>query len=237
MHYEDKLLPISGLQHLVYCLRQCALIHVEQVWADNELTTSGQVLHQRTNSGIGETRSGNRITRSMDLVSYRLGLVGKADVVEFTPPVGISPIEAQRIARENRGNDGWEGWIITPVEYKRGKQKKSRIWGDCDRVQLCAQALCIEEMLGVTLHFGQLFYGMERRRLHVALDDDLKKKTEELAQQLRDLIHSTQLPPPLRDRRCDRCSLKAHCMPEQVQSPAKASRWLSNQIARHLGDS
>lgn len=234
MYSEDKLLPISGLQHIVYCPRQCALIHIEQVWADNELTMSGKVLHQRTNSGIDETHSGNRITRSMDLVSYRLGLVGKSDVVEFTPPSGISPIEAKRIAHERRGNGGWEGWSITPVEYKRGKQKKSRIWGDCDRVQLCAQALCIEEMLGVTLHFGQLFYGMERRRLDVPLNDDLKKRTEELTQQMHVLLHRIQLPPPLKDRRCDRCSLKAQCMPGQVQSPTKASRWLSQQIARHL---
>lgn len=230
MFTTEELLPISALQHLVYCPRQCALIHVERVWSDNDLTAEGQVLHRRTNSGRDESLDGKRIVRSMDLVSYRLGLIGKSDVVEFVVPPGIRPKDANQIVPQIRSG-GAEGWAVIPVEYKRGRPKTGAKWGDCDRVQLCAQALCLEEMLEVRIDFGQLFYGEKKRRVDVVFDDSLRGKTELLAQQLRTTLYTSSLPPPVNDRRCDRCSLVKHCMPEQTHNPNRASRWIARQLA------
>jgi CRISPR-associated exonuclease Cas4 len=230
MFTTDELLPISALQHLVYCPRQCALIHVERVWSENELTAEGQVLHKRTNSGRSESLDGKRIVRSMDLVSYRLGLVGLSDVVEFTAPSGVRPKDANKVAAEIRSS-GSTGWKVTPIEFKRGRPKTGAKWGDCDRVQLCAQALCLEEMLGIHIETGQLFYGEMKRRLDVQFDELLRTKTEELAMQLRATLCSSSLPRPVNDRRCERCSLKKQCMPEQTYSPNRASRWITQQLA------
>ena len=144
MFTEDDLLPISALQHLLFCERQCALIHVEGLWADNVLTVEGTHMHRRSDEGADEKRDGVRIVRALPLRSLRLGLAGRADVVEF-----------------HRGEPG-AAWAPFPVEYKRGRAKRER----CDQVQLCAQALCLEEMLGVEIPAGALFYGQAppRRR-------------------------------------------------------------------------
>ncbi len=230
MFTQEELLPISALQHLVYCPRQCALIHVERVWSENELTAEGQVLHKRTNSGRSESLDGKRIVRSMDLVSYRLGLVGKSDVVEFMPPVGFRPKDANKILSDIRSSGG-EGWRITPIEYKRGRPKTGAKWGDCDTVQLCAQALCLEEMLGVNIEFGQLFYGEKKRRLDVTFAPELRIRTEELCKELRLTLYSTSLPRPVNDKRCDRCSLKQQCMPEQTFRINRASAWIERKLA------
>lgn len=236
MYSDNELLPISGLQHLVFCPRQCALIHVERAWAENELTVAGQILHKKTNLAITETHRGNRILRSIDLVSFRLGLVGKSDIVEFHPPPGVSPTDATRNLNARLENQKWEGWSITPVEYKRGRPKINKVWGDCDRIQLCAQALCIEEMMGITISMGQLFYGLDRRRIDVPLDGLLRAKTEECANRLHSVVRAELLPSPVNDRRCKRCSLKTICMPSEVHSPTRASRWLSGQIAKQMDD-
>src|SRR5690349_8252356 len=137
---EDDLLPIAALQHFVFCPRQCALIHVERQWAENRLTAEGQLLHARVQSGETTTRGALRVLRGLPLVSRRLGLTGYADVVEI-----------------RRDKDGEQAF---PIEYKRGKSKPH----DADRVQLCAQALCIEEMTGLPVPEGALFYGTPRRR-------------------------------------------------------------------------
>ncbi|MCU0718101.1 MAG: CRISPR-associated protein Cas4, partial [Pirellula sp.] len=230
MFTPEELLPISALQHLVYCPRQCALIHVERVWSENELTAEGQVLHKRTNEGRSESLDGKRIVRSMDLVSYRLGLAGKSDVVEFIPRAGLRPKDANRIISDIRSSGG-EGWKVTPIEYKRGGPKTGAKWGDCDRVQLCAQALCLEEMLGVSIEFGQLFYGEKKRKLEVAFDQDLRTKTEDLCTELRLTLYRTSLPRPVNDKRCDRCSLKQQCMPEQTFGINRASTWIARKLA------
>lgn len=231
---EDKLLPISALQHLVYCKRQCALIHIEQVWSENSLTAEGQILHKKTNTAADETLSGNRIARSMDLVSRRLGLVGISDVVEFTAPAGSSPYRALQTALHSDAPDRFKNWVITPVEYKRGKPKTSKVWGDCDRVQLCAQALCIEEMLGVYIPSGQLFYGAERRRLDVTFDEALRSRTQSLAKELHELLYQPVLPLPVNDNRCKRCSLIELCMPKQTHSSKLASQWLTRKLKSQL---
>jgi CRISPR-associated exonuclease Cas4 len=167
MFSEDELLPISALQHLLFCPRQCALIHTEQLWAENLLTAEGRIAHEKVDEEGAETRSGRRIVFGLPLRSFRLGLVGKADVVEFS------------------GGDGGQA-IVFPVEHKRGRPKQK----DCDRVQLCAQAVCLEEMLGVTVAEGALFYGKTRRREDVAFDAGLRGLTEETALELHRLLDS-----------------------------------------------
>lgn len=235
MFTDDQLLPISALQHLVFCERQCALIHLERMWSENSLTAEGQLLHRKTNKGRDETHSGNRIVRSIDLVSRRLGLIGKSDVVEFRPPDGITPVAALNIVAKNNEQNRFSHWQIIPIEYKRGKPKTNPIWGDCDRVQLCAQVLCLEEMLEVTIEQGQLFYGEKRRRLDIAIDRSLRDRTESCVLQLHQLLSGTKLPLAVNDRRCKRCSLIETCMPEQTHSPTKASRWILKQLELHRG--
>jgi len=187
---EDDLLPLSALQHLLFCERQAALIHLERVWAENSLTIEGKHLHERVDSGEGESRGDLRIARGVALRSLRLGLSGKADAVEF-----------------HRGPE--DVWLPFPVEYKRGRPKKHR----ADEVQLCAQALCLEEMLGVSVPSGALFYGETRRRLDVAFDAALRLVTEQAAARMHEILDSGVTPLPVREPKCDQCSLLEICMP------------------------
>jgi CRISPR-associated exonuclease Cas4 len=181
------LLPISALQHLLYCDRQCALIHIERLWEENFLTAEGRVLHERAHEGPSESRPGIRVTRGLTLVSRRLGLQGEADVVEF----------------HRNGS-------VVPIEYKRGKPKGHR----ADEVQLCAQAFCLEEMLELKIWQGFLFYGKTRRRLEVAFDAELRALTESLALRLHELIASGETPPPVFEaKKCSACSLMEVCIP------------------------
>src|SRR5439155_342755 len=166
---EDQLLPISALQHLLFCERQCALIHIEQVWSDNEFTAEGNILHERTHEGSDESRSGVRITRGLPVRSLDLGLSGQCDVVEFY---------------EKSGN-------VFLVEYKRGRPKPHA----ADKVQLCAQALCLEEMLDCCVEGGALFYGKRRRRTEVIFDETLRALTRDSARSLHALIASRLTPP------------------------------------------
>lgn len=187
---ERELLPLSGLQHLLFCERQCALIHVEQQWRENRLTAEGRELHERVDGGGCETRGEVRTLRAVALVSTRLGLSGKADVVEV----------------EQRGNGSP---VFRPVEYKRGKPKS----GAYDLVQLCAQALCLEEMTGTRVVEGALFYGRPRRRQTVQIDDELRALTEQTVSRFHQLINSRMTPPAIREPKCDRCSLIEICLP------------------------
>ena len=150
IYSEDDLLPVSALQHLTFCERQCALIHIEQLWSENIFTAQGRVMHERVHSETSENRRNVRIELGMPLRSLRLGLIGKADVVEF----------------HRQPNGMWQPF---PVEYKRGKPKLN----NCDKVQLCAQAICLEETLGVSISSGALFYGKDRRRADVEFNETL----------------------------------------------------------------
>jgi CRISPR-associated exonuclease Cas4 len=201
MEGEDDLLPISALQHLVFCPRQCALIHLEQQWADNRLTAEGELLHVRVQSGEVTTRGALRVLRALPLVSHRLGLIGYADAVEI-----------------HCGGSGGE--TAFPVEYKRGTAKSH----DADRVQLCAQALCIEEMLNLPVTEGALFYGRHRRRESVIFDNPLRARTEALVGELRTLFDSEVLPPPRYGRHCRSCSLIEVCRPA-LYNGRSASAW------------
>jgi CRISPR-associated exonuclease Cas4 len=184
---EEEVVMISALEHYSYCPRQCALIHVEQVYDENLYTLRGNRVHQRAHDpSEGASEEGVRIERGLSLFSERLGLVGKADVVEFHP-------------------DG----TPYPVEYKSGPRRQSRH----DAIQLCAQAMCLEEMLGRAVPRGAVFHYASRRRREVAFDDGLRRLTEEKILEVRQLLVSRSLPPPVADARCPKCSLFDACMP------------------------
>jgi len=227
MYDEDELLPLSGLQHLVYCERQWALIHLEQLWAENRLTVEGRQLHERTDELGRQSRRDVRIVRGLSIHSLRLGLSGRADTVEFhridnaSSELGV-PCEKLPVAVRLPGDSNL--WRPFPVEYKRGRSKRS----DCDRVQLCAQALCLEEMLSVSVPGGALFYGRTRRREDVALDAGLRDQTEQLAQRMHDLFRAGKTPRMVYDsKRCDRCSLYSKCEPKTTGAHRSVERYLS----------
>lgn len=211
---EDELLPISALQHLLFCERQCALIHIEGLWAENRLTVEGRHLHDKAHDGPSESRAGVRIARGLAVRSFRHGLVGKTDVVEFRPSA-IGHAETP-----------------FPVEYKRGRAKKH----DADKVQLCAQALCLEEMLGTSVPAGALFYGRTRRRLDVAFDHRLRRLTEDTAGRLHALISSRRTPSAVREPKCDSCSLLNLCLPDAMAPRRSATGYVARAIETALAE-
>lgn len=208
MYSEDDLLPLSALQHLLFCERQCALIHIEQVWAENLFTAQGRVMHERVDQVGRESRRDVRLEFGVPLRSLRLGLSGKADMVEF-----------------HKQEDG--SWLPYPVEYKRGRPKKE----DWDRVQLCAQAICLEEMLEVVVSEGALFYGKNRRRQVVGFDRELRRQTEDTANRLHALIRSGRTPSARFEKKCESCSLKNTCMPKSAGSGKNVGRYLAGMLA------
>lgn len=207
IYSEDDLLPLSALQHICFCERQCTLIHVEQVWLENRFTAEGRIMHERVDTGKSETRRDVRTSFALSLRSLRLGLVGKADVVEF---------------HRKKMPDGKTVWQPFPVEYKRGKPKKD----NCDKIQLCAQALCLEEMLGNRVEAGALFYGKTRRRQDVPLDEPLRAETEQMAEKLHALFNQRKTPKPVFDKRCQNCSFVSYCMPEKLDGKRSGFRYL-----------
>ena len=215
MYHENDYLMLSALQHYLFCPRQCALIHVEQTWEENRLTTLGNILHERVHEAGREKRGDVITARGVALSSARLGLSGQADVVEFhRGATGCAlPRESGR-------------WQPFPVEYKRGKPKKD----DCDAVQLCAQAICLEEMLGCAIPGGALFYGEPRHRFDVAFDEALRRDTEACAAAAHALLASGVTPPPVAGKQCGSCSLNERCLPETL------SKRLSGYRQRLLHD-
>ena len=198
----DDLLPLSGLQHLIFCERQFALIHVEQLWAENGLTISGAQLHERADLPGRSLGASVRTARALPLRSDRLGLSGKADVVEFH--------------RESAG--GGVVWRPFPVEYKRGRPKSR----GADEVQLCAQAMCLEEMLGLDVPRGALFYGETRRRKPVDFTPTLRSRVEAAALRCRELFEARVTPRAVRHKGCDRCSLLEACLPGVTGTPDRS---------------
>ncbi len=199
MYREDDYLMLSGLQHFAYCRRQWALIHIEQQWAENERTVDGQLFHSVAhNSEKTEKRGDLLITRGLSVRSEKLGLSGVCDVVEF-----------------HRGKDGitlfsYEGlWKPYPVEYKKGLPKAN----EADELQLCAQAICLEEMLACQILCGSLFYGENRRRKTVEFTDQLRAKVSDLTGQMHDLWNKGHTPTVKPQKGCSACSLKEICMP------------------------
>ena len=176
---------ISTLEHYSYCPRQCALIHVEQIFEENIYTVQGHMLHERVDESAEEIRQDMRIERGLPLWSKRLGLVGRADVVEF------------------------RGDVPYPIEYKRGPR---RHWGH-DDLQLCAQALCLEEMTGQEVPHGAIYYHGSRRRKEVVCDAALRQRVVGTVTSIRQMLATGTLPPAVNDARCQHCSLKESCLP------------------------
>ena len=203
MFTDEQLLPISALQHLIFCERQCALIHVERLWAENVLTVEGKHLHEKAHDGSRELIDGVRVARSLWLKSNALGMIGQADVVEFH-------------------TDGQ----VVPVEYKRGKPKKD----DSDRVQICTQAMCLEEMLDTTIKSGQLFYGKQKRRTVVEFDNTLREKTRTTVARLREMIDNRETPTATRQPKCDNCSLIELCIPDAMRLSRGTATWTDRQF-------
>lgn len=187
---EADHIPLSALQHWCYCPRQCALIHVEQVFAENLYTLRGQTVHKQVDQPGVETRAGVRVERALPIWSERLGLIGKADIVEF---------EA----------DG----TPYPVEYKHGSRNKAAWIAACDDLQLAAQAMCLEDMTGKPVPRGALFYATTKRRREVVIDTSLRQRVTNATAAVRVLLEAAVLPAPTFDKRCDKCSLAEICQP------------------------
>ena len=243
MFTDDELLPISALQHYVFCPRRAALVHVERIWAENRFTAEGRLLHRRADDPQkSESRPGVRVARGLELRSYRYGLGGKADVVEFherpaagrpgnkqqpkapSPPAPL-PVDG---ARGDSGPAATTAYDVVLIEYKRGRPKPGR--NDEFRVQLCGQAFCLEEMLDVRLDSGQIFFGKTRRRVEVAFDDQLRRRTIDTIDKLHELIRSGTTPTARFESKCRRCSLLHLCLPKAMRPRATASRYLADAI-------
>lgn len=202
---DSRLVPLSALQHYAYCPRQCALIHNEQVWAENYHTAEGQLLHQRVDSGVPETRKGIRYERGVSVSAERLGLVGKLDLVEIDLLTGEQK----------------------PVEYKRGKPKVE----DWDRIQVCAQALCLEEMRNITISEGAIWYWEVRRREVVVIDAGLRETTLATIGGAQNLLSAGNTPLPIdKKRRCKGCSLVDLCEPDKFRRD-KSSAYIDGMFS------
>lgn len=207
MSTDEDLIPLSALQHYLYCPRQCALIHLEQQWAENRQTAEGRLLHDRADTPAVERRHGVRTVTAMPLSSAELGIAGVADVVEFHS--------------EEAGEHPY------PVEYKRGRPKAHR----ADEVQLCAQALCLEAMFGVAVEEGALFYGQPRRREVVVFDDALRSLTREVIRATRAMFLTGRTPSASYEaKRCDNCSLLDLCQPRLLARAGGVDAWLKRQL-------
>lgn len=192
-------ITLSAVQHYAFCPRQCALIHLEQIWQENSHTALGRLMHETAHCGSRRMRDGVKVVTDLEVRSVRLGLHGRADVVEFQPGEG--------------------GWRACPVEYKKGRPHAG---SDADAVQLCAQALCLEEMLGTDIPEGALFYGEARRRRQVAFDGTLRARTEAVVASVRAMLASGETPPPTPRPWCGACSLREWCLPELPGGKASA---------------
>lgn len=189
MFAEEDYITLSALQHFAYCPRQCALIHTEREWAENVLTTFGKIEHKRVDSAAETRRGGVRTVRSVSLVSHTLGIKGLADVVEY--------------------HNCPQGETIVPVEYKHGRPKLHR----ADAIQLCAQALCLEEMHACSINVGYLYYRSVRKRESVELDMELRNLTRQTIDETRKLLKARQLPFAVCHDGCKACSLYEICLP------------------------
>ena len=212
----DELLPLSGIQHFLFCRRQWALIHVERQWQENVLTVEGAILHQWADDPyFTEKRKGVITTRAVPIASYRLGLSGICDVIEF-----IESSEGVQLP----GRVGH--YLPAPVEYKRGKEKHDH----SDEAQLCAQAVCLEEMLAVHIPAGYLYYGATRHRVAVPLTDELRGLVSRAAEEMHTYFRQGYTPRVKPARKCRACSLADACLPTLQSKVMPASRYIRQQL-------
>jgi CRISPR-associated exonuclease Cas4 len=212
---EEDLLQISALQHALFCMRQYALIHIERLWEENRFTAEGRVLHERVDDVHHEYRRDNIEEYGLAVRSLKYGLVGKCDLVEF-----------------EKYRDGSYKNIL-PIEFKRGRKKAD----DYDLVQLCAQALCLEEMFRVAIEAGQIYYLQEHRRTSVLIDQALRNKTIGLIGTIVDIRSSGKTPPAEYDKdKCDRCSLREPCMPRSMMRRSSVKRYIKDSMRKMISD-
>jgi CRISPR-associated exonuclease Cas4 len=219
MYSEDELLPISALQHLVFCERQWGLIHLEQLWTENALTAQGRVMHERVHDETIESRGDLKQVRGLAIRSLSLGLIGKTDLVEFHR---LSVDDPHGIVLPNAGDH----WQPVPVEFKRGRPKIDR----CDEVQLCAQAMCLEEMLEVSIPSGALFYGQPKRRTEVLFDESLRRETLGAITRLHDLTREGKTPSAQFGKKCKSCSLLSQCLPETLNKSLRVKTYIEQSL-------
>ncbi|KPL78805.1 CRISPR-associated protein Cas4 [Ornatilinea apprima] len=214
----DELLPLSGIQHFLFCRRQWALIHVERQWQENVLTVEGKLLHKRVDDPFfTETRSGTIIARSVPVASYILGFSGVCDVVEFTKsPQGVKLPGRQGL------------YLPVPVEYKRGKPKSDPV----DEAQLCAQAICLEEMLAVSIPRGYLYYGETRHRVEVEMTTELRTLVKQMAVEMHAYFQRGYTPRVKTSRACQSCSLADICLPALQEKTMTASQYIRQQLEK-----
>ena len=212
MFTEDDFILISALQHYIYCPRQCGLIHVDDVWNENLFTVRGQILHDKVDTDTYETRGDVKTVRGLRIHSFNYGIVGRCDVVEF-----------KRINKE--GDSGFhrnDSEEVLPVEFKSGEPKEDI----SDKVQLCAQVLCLEEMLSTQISKGMFFYGKIRRRNPIEIDDELRNQTEQVIASVREVVSSKTVPTAEYSAKCRNCSLIDICQPKALNK-----RKLKNYIS------
>lgn len=220
VYSEEDFLQLSGIQHFAFCPRQWGLIHLEQQWAENLFTTEGHFLHEKVdNPYIFETRGICIVARAVPIVSYRLGLSGKADVIEYLF------VEDSGNAVELEGHCGY--WRPFPVEYKRGRPKQD----DRDAVQLCAQAMCLEEMHGIRIENGYIYYGQIRHRISVDFNMVLRSRVEELTQKMHEIFLKGETPSVPAGANCKLCSLVDLCMPKLSRKKKSASHYIAKNLA------
>lgn len=204
IYREEEFLPLSGLQHFKFCRRQWALIHIEQQWAENYRTTDGAILHEKAhNSELTESRGDLLITRDMRIFSPTLGVSGGCDVLEFHRGSAGIPL---------KGKTGL--WQPYPIEYKRGRPKEQNE----DILQLCGQAMCLEEMLCCEIPKGALYYGETRRRAEITFTEDLRQEVRQLLMEMHDLYRRGHTPKVKPTKSCNACSLKELCLPKLLKS-------------------
>lgn len=213
---QEDLLPLSGIQHFLFCRRQWALIHVEQQWKENALTAEGRIMHKRVDDPFfTETRNGVVTARSVSVASYRLGLSGVCDIVEFKASV-------DGVSLPNR-----EGFYLpTPIEYKRGKEKHNH----SDETQLCAQAMCLEEMLSTSISNGYLFYGETRHRVEIEFTAELRSLVQEMSAEMHNYFSRGYTPKVKTHKGCHSCSLADICLPVLQEKVIAASKYIKQQI-------
>lgn len=207
-HFFGLIMPenypmLSALQHLDFCPRQCALIHVEKQWAENPLTIQGEQLHEKVDSGFNESRKELYLARTLRIISHEYQIAGVADMVEFRQ-------SEDGVCLPNK----FGLWKACPVEYKRGKSKIV----DADRIQLCAQALCLEEMLGCQISQAAIYYGLTKTREWVDLDTTLRDKTKSTISELHELIRLGKTPTAIYDSKCKSCSMIELCQPKSLDN-------------------
>jgi CRISPR-associated exonuclease Cas4 len=219
MYSEDQFIQLSALQHYLFCPRQCALAYLELTWSENLFTAEGRIMHDRVHDSKFEKRGDLIQTRSLWISSARLGLSGQADLVEF-----------HRTAEPDKGVrlPGYPGvWQPFPVEFKRGKPKRDH----SDEVQLCAQAICLEEMLNTSVPEGAIFYGKNKRRHQVIFGEVLRDLTKKTSQRIHEMFESAITPAAEYGKKCKSCSLYESCLPRSTGRRGAVSRYLNKVIS------